>query len=99
MSGGELFFVKGDRWSWVTVGRKPTYANSILIVEVQEKMTLADLVVSEPDHPQSGRTVKAVFHLDGDTLHYCGTYDLPRPTQFVKGRGDPYYVGWKRVKK
>jgi uncharacterized protein (TIGR03067 family) len=96
--GGTTLFIKGDRWSWTTKGMKPTYRNIIRIVQVQERMTLADLLVGEPG-PSNGRTVKAIFRLDGDTLHYCGTYDLPRPTAFVKGGRDPYYFEWKRVKK
>jgi len=75
------------------------YSNIIQIVEVREQMTRADLLVGLDNHPRKGQTVKAIFRLDGDTLHYCGTYDLPRPTAFVKGRADPYYVEWKRVKK
>jgi hypothetical protein len=54
-------------------------------------MVLADL------HVPDNRVVKAIFRLDGDVLHYCGTYDLPRPTEFVQ-RGDPYYVAWQREK-
>jgi uncharacterized protein (TIGR03067 family) len=98
VSGGETFIVKGDRWAWTTVGAEPDYAHTIAIVEVRDTMTLADLWMGE-GHPRKGQAVKAIFRLDGDTLHYCGTYDLPRPTEFVKGLGDPYYVAWKRAKK
>jgi uncharacterized protein (TIGR03067 family) len=96
-SRGTTLYINGDRWSWTTKGAKPTYGNTIRIVAVQEKMTLADMVVGE-EGPRKGKVVKAIFRLDGNTLHYCGTYDLPRPTAFVQGRGDPYYVDWKRIK-
>ena len=44
-----------------------------------------------------GRTVRAIFRLEGDTLSYCGTYDLPRPTEFVTGEGgDPWAVEYRR---
>jgi uncharacterized protein (TIGR03067 family) len=96
-SRGTTLFINGDRWSWTAKGAKPTYANTIRIIAVQEKLTLADLLVGE-EGPRKGKVVKAIFRLDGDTLHYCGTYDLPRPTAFVQGRGDPFCVEWKRIK-
>jgi uncharacterized protein (TIGR03067 family) len=98
-NGGNLFVIKGDRWSWGLKGAKPICENIIEIVEIRDKMTLADLQVRQQGHPQKGQTCKAIFRLEGDTLHYCGTYDLPRPTAFLKGRGNPFYVEWKRVRK
>jgi uncharacterized protein (TIGR03067 family) len=59
-------------------------------------LTVVDLVVEEG--ATKGKTVKAIFRLDGDTLHYCGTYDLDCPTEF-QGDSDPYYRAWKRVKR
>jgi len=41
---------------------------------------------------------RAIFRLDGDTLHYCGTYGSVRPTQF-RTSSNEFYVAWKRVKK
>jgi len=72
------------------------WAVTIKIIEVREKLTLADLLVEEG--ATKGKTAKAIFRVDGDTLHYCGTYNLDRPTEF-KGDSDPYYYAWKRVKK
>lgn len=98
-SKDQTFYIKDDRWYWVATGAKPAYADSFTIVEVRDKMVLADLLIGEAGHPRRGETVKAIFQLDGDTLQYCGTYDLPRPTEMVKNRSDPYYVAWVRVKR
>jgi uncharacterized protein (TIGR03067 family) len=95
LDGGGSFTVKGDRWTMKGAGEEG-YSGKIKILEVREKLTVADLVVEEG--ATKGRTVKAIFRLDGDTLHYCGTYDLDRPNEFA-GDSDPYYYAWKRVKK
>jgi uncharacterized protein (TIGR03067 family) len=93
--GGSLT-VTGDCWttkaSWGDV-----YSGKIKIIEVREKLTVADLLVEEG--ATKGQTVKAILHIDGDTLHYCGTYDLERPTEFKSGDGDPQHYAWKRIKK
>jgi uncharacterized protein (TIGR03067 family) len=96
-SGNEAFHVKGDRWYWGPKGYKPQFASTIQIIEVTETMTLADLRVKDKGHPRRGGVVKAIFRLQDDVLHYCGTYDRPRPTEFVH-RGDPHCVAWKRVR-
>jgi uncharacterized protein (TIGR03067 family) len=92
---GGSFTVKGDRWTMKGPGSEG-YSGKIKILDVREKVTLADLLVEEGE--TKGKTVKAIFRLEGETLHYCGTYDLERPTEF-KGDSDPYYYAWKRVKK
>jgi hypothetical protein len=98
-SRGTVLWIKGDRWSWGMKGAKPTYQSSLQIVALQERMVLVDLLVNDDGHPRKGQTTKAIFHLDGDTLLYSGSYDQPRATAFIKGSHDPYYVEWKRRKK
>jgi hypothetical protein len=92
-SGGQALVIKGDRWLWSSPGRFPfdeVGDNRLTVIEVGEKVTLADL--------QNGEQVcRAIFRLDGDTLHYCGTYDAQRPTEFRAERNN-VYVAWKRAK-
>jgi hypothetical protein len=86
---------RGERWSSGT----PTFGpvgGTIKIVEVGEKVTLADLAVDAG--PTRGGTVLAIFRRDGDTLQYCGTYTATRPTEF-KTAGNHYSVAFTRVKK
>ena len=94
-AGGSSFTVTGESWTWKLPAAEG-HSGKIKIIEVREKLTLADLLVEEGS--TKGQTVKAIFRVDGDTLHYCGTYVLDRPTEF-KGDTDPYYVAWKRAKK
>jgi len=47
--------------------------------------------------PTKGHTAKVIFRIDGDTLHYCGTYDAASPTDF-KTVGNNVYIAWKRGK-
>jgi hypothetical protein len=99
-NGQQKFLIKGDRWAWGEAGPwqlEDSNKNRIEIIDVGEKLTQANLIVV--DAAGSTKVCKAIFRLDGDTLHYCGTYDLPRPTAFVMGQGNPFYVAWKRVKK
>jgi len=98
-NGGQKFLVKGDRWAWGTAGTwalDEQTANRLLIVGVGEKLIHADLLVGDPAN--GGRVARAIFRLDGDTLHYCGTYGSVRPTQF-RTTINEFYVAWKRVKK
>ena len=92
-SGGQALVIKSDRWLWGSPGRFPfdeVGDNRLTVIEVGEKMTRADL--------QNGEQVcRAIFRLDGDTLHYCGTYDGQRPTEF-RAEGKNVYVAWKRAK-
>jgi hypothetical protein len=98
-NGGQKFVVKGDRWAWGEAGpwaldkRK---LNPVVIVEVWEKTVQADLLVGDPAN--DGRVCRAIFHLDGNTLHYCGTYDPVRPTEF-RSTATSLHVAWKRVQK
>jgi uncharacterized protein (TIGR03067 family) len=93
---GHSLTVTGDRWTTKSSGGE-VYSGKIKILEVREKLTVADLLVEEG--PTKGKTIKAIHRVDGDTLHYCGTYDLERPTEFKSGDGAPQYYAWKRIKK
>src|SRR5262249_11250034 len=82
-NGGQKFLVEGDRWAWGQAGTwtlDERTANRVLIVRVSEKLIFADMVVGDPAN--EGRVCQAIFRLDGDTLHYCGTYGPVRPTEF-----------------
>src|SRR5262245_3453121 len=84
----------GNRWTSGT----PTFgpcAGVMWISEIKEKEVLADFAVEEG--PTKGRICKAIFRLDGDSLHYCGTYDDRYPTEF-KTVGNDYSCVFKRVK-
>ncbi|QEL19577.1 hypothetical protein [Limnoglobus roseus] len=94
LDDGGSFTVKGDRWTMKGPGAEG-YSGKIKVIDVGDKMTSADLLVEEGE--TKGKAVKAIFRLEGETLHYCGTYDLERPTEF-KGDSDPYYYAWKRAK-
>jgi uncharacterized protein (TIGR03067 family) len=91
---GQKMTIKGDQW----VSSTPTFgpvSGRLKDIEVGEKMTLVDLVVEKG--PTQGQTCKAIFRLDGDTLHYCGTYGATHPTDF-KMEGNFYYLAWKRAR-
>jgi uncharacterized protein (TIGR03067 family) len=90
---GYWFTVTGETW---TGGGEADYSGKIKIIEVRENLTVADLLVEKG--PTKGKTCKAIFHLEGDTLHYCGTYGMDRPTEFKGNTRDPIYYAWKRVK-
>jgi len=96
-ANGETLTLIGDRWSWHKTGVEPTDVNTFRVVEVTRKWIAVDLKMNALGW-RSGETAKCIFKRDGDTLYYCGTYDRPRPTAFVKDQGDPCYVAWKRVK-
>jgi hypothetical protein len=96
----QVLLIKGDRWLWTGEAGPFEFDDStwnrIANVEARETATHADLVVGDP--AAGGRVCRAIFRLDGDTLHYCGTYDATRPTEF-KATGNNFYVAWKRVAK
>jgi uncharacterized protein (TIGR03067 family) len=85
----------GERWSSGTPTFGPV-AGTFQVQEIRGKLALADLLVDEG--PTKGLTCKAIFRLDGDTLHYCGTYRGERPTTF-KTVESGYSGSFKRVKK
>ena len=87
------------RWAWGQGGPwtlDESHQNRVVIVAVGEKMVQADLIVADP--ATGGQVCRAIFRLDGDTLHYCGTYGPVRPTEF-RTTGGTFHVAWKRVPK
>jgi hypothetical protein len=85
----------GERWSSATPTWGPV-AGTIQVKDIRGKVWLADLAVDAG--PTKGLTCKAIFRLDGDTLHYSGTYQVVRPTEF-KAAVNAYSCAFKRVKK
>jgi len=92
---GQKMTINGDQWSSSTPTFGPV-SGTLKVIEVREKMTLVDLVVEAG--PTSGQRCKVILRLDGDTLHYCGTYEATRPTEF-KAEENNVHLAWKRVKK
>src|SRR5262249_34003830 len=92
---GVTMTIKGDRVMSATPSTGPRNG-TIKFIEVGEKVTQVDILVEEGD--TKGQTFKAIFRIDGETLHYCGTYCGVRPVEFKSG-GANYYIPWKRVKK
>jgi uncharacterized protein (TIGR03067 family) len=96
--------IKGDKFSWVEKGQKSNFGITIIIknVNVQKNVVQVDLLNMIEGNPNKGMTCKVIFRLEGETLHYCGTYGPKRPTEF-KGSGsglnEIVYVAWKRLKK
>jgi uncharacterized protein (TIGR03067 family) len=86
--------ITGDRWSSGTPTFGPT-AGSVWVTEIKEKVVLADFAVEEG--PTKGQTCKAIFRLEGDSLHYCATYAGHYPTEF-KTVGNYFACVLKRVK-
>ena len=54
-------------------------------------------LVTEEGETQ-GALVKAIVRVEGDTLHYCGTFGEVRPTEFKASDGYACYT-LKRAKK
>lgn len=97
-NGKQKLVIQDDRWAWGEGGPwklDDTHRNLIDIVAVGDKVIEADLIVMDPAGP---RVCRAIFRLDGDTLHYCGTYDAVRPTEF-KTSWNAVHVAWKRLTK
>jgi uncharacterized protein (TIGR03067 family) len=92
---GTWMKITGDRWSSGTPTFGPV-AGVMRVTELREKMVLADFSVEEG--PTKGKIAKAIFRLDGDSLHYCATYDDQYPTKFETA-GTCYSCVFVRVKK
>lgn len=86
--------IKGDQWVSNTPAMVPI-KGTLRAIGMREKTALVDLVVN--DGPTKGHVCRIIFRLDGNTLHYCGTYDPQRPTEF-KSIGNSVYTAWKRGK-
>jgi hypothetical protein len=94
--------VRGNRMAWVGKGERPKEFGLIVkIVRIRDGVVHADILNRVDGSPDKGKTLKAIFRFDGDTLHYCGTYGPKRPTEFKSedvGDDYNYYVPWKRLK-
>ena len=92
---GEWLEIMGDRWS----GGAPmsaTYTGRIWIIDIGKTRSAADMLVEQG--PTKGQIVRAIFRLDGDNLHYCGTYTAGRATEFKTVRNYQAYA-YKRSKR
>src|SRR5262245_24712286 len=87
--------IKGDRFTSSTVATGPRNGG-LQVIEVRDKVALVDFVVEEGD--VRGQTGRAILRLEGNTLHYCVTFNETRPTEFKNAYGN-YYIPWKRVQK
>jgi hypothetical protein len=76
---GERMEIVGDRWSCGTP-TSATYSGKIRIIDFGKTRIAADMSVEQG--PTQGQIVRAIFRLDGDNLHYCGTYGAVRATEF-----------------
>ncbi|MBO0697124.1 MAG: hypothetical protein J2P46_01900 [Zavarzinella sp.] len=97
--GQQKLIIRDGRWAWGNAGPwqlDRTHTNRIVIVEVGDKVTRADLLVGDP--AAGGRVCRAIFRLDGETLDYCGTYDAFYPAEF-RTTENTFHVAWKRIKK
>lgn len=93
-AGGVWMKVNADRWSSGTPTWGPV-SGTIRVIELRPKYALA--VMSVHEGPSKGQICRAIFRLEGDTLHYCGTYGPEYPIEFKNG-GNFYFVVFKRVK-
>jgi hypothetical protein len=87
--------IMGHRWSSGTP-TSATYSGRIRIIEIGKTRAAADMTVEKG--PSKGQIVRAIFRLDGDNLHYCGTYSAVRATEF-KTVGNYCWCAFKRSKK
>jgi uncharacterized protein (TIGR03067 family) len=95
---GEKLTIKGDQWGWSLVNQTldPAGMLSLKVVEVTDKMT--HVLFLNKKHDGKFHTCQVILNLDGDTLHYCGTYEPARPTEFATSPGYLYFA-WKRPAK
>jgi len=95
---GMKLTIDDDDWLWTTGDPKSTSAGMIRVLGVTDKWTRADLIVQAG--PQKGKTIRAIFRLEGDTLKYCGTYRNTRPTEFKDSKeNEQLSMDWVRVKR
>jgi uncharacterized protein (TIGR03067 family) len=88
--------LKDDTYT-VTVGKNPDRGTVKLDPSAKPKA----MDVTGTDGPNKGKTIPAIYELDGDTLKIC--YDLSgksRPTEFKTAEGTQMFlVTYKREKK
>jgi uncharacterized protein (TIGR03067 family) len=88
--------VKGDRYT-VTVGERVDKGT----VKRHPSTKPKGMDITGTDGPNKGKTILAIYELDGDTLRVC--YDLSgkgRPTGFMTKEGTQLYlVTYKRQKR
>lgn len=90
--------IDDDDWSFTTNDPNTAASGTFMNLEITNQWTQADLIVEAGT--EKGKTIKAIFRLEGDTLRYCGTLTGKRPTEFVEsGANDQIFVAWKRVKR
>ena len=92
---GEKMTIKGDRWMSAAPGNPPI-GGRLKVIGISEQTIQVDMVLELGE--MKDKTCKAIFRLDGDILHYCGTYGDTRPTEFRTTEENTYYA-WKRVTK
>ena len=87
--------IKGDRYT-VTVGKQLDRGTVKLDPEAKPKA----LDITGTDGPNKGKTIRAIYERDGDTLRVC--YDLSgkgRPKEFKTSEGTQLFlVTYKRQK-
>jgi hypothetical protein len=84
---GQKMVIRKDQWA------SSTGSGTLKHIEIREGFTQVDLVVEDGSKT---KTCKMILHLDGDTLHSCGSYEATRPTEF-KESANNIYIAWKRV--
>ena len=94
-AGDVKMTIKGDRFTSSAPG-VGARNGKLIAIEIRERVVLVDFVVEDGD--LKGRTAQGILRLEGDTLHYCVTFDEARPTEF-QSAGERYYIAWKRVPK
>ena len=87
--------IKGDKYT-VTVGKKTDKGST----KIDPAATPKTLDITGTEGPNKGKTILAIYELDGDTLRVC--YDLSgknRPTEFkTQAKTQLYLVTYKREK-
>jgi uncharacterized protein (TIGR03067 family) len=93
--GGEKMTIKGDRWMSAAPGGAPI-GGKLKFIGISEQTIQVDMLLELGE--TKDKTCKAIFRLDGNILHYCGTYSDTRPSEFKTTEENTYYA-WKRVLK
>ena len=93
---GATMTIKGDCWTSKAPGSAEV-SGKLNVIEIRPTLTLVDLLVEEGE--KKGETCEMILRLEGDTLHYCGTYSETRPTEFKSTyENQNIYYAWKRTR-